>query len=96
MDYTILPSNYDAFGMVVAESLQCGTPVITCVNVGAHPLVTSDCGIVMPDNLPKTIHETLLSLKKDQFSVPLDICHIHRLDIQHHIAQLVAIAAEIR
>src|SRR5262249_50689532 len=35
----VLPSRFDAFGMVVAEAIACGTPVIVSNMVGAKELV---------------------------------------------------------
>jgi len=38
-DCLVLPSRNDSFGMVVAEALACGTPVIVSEMVGAKDLV---------------------------------------------------------
>ena len=47
-DATVLPSVYEAFGQVVAESLFCGTPVIVSEMVGAKEIMVNGCGTVLP------------------------------------------------
>ncbi len=39
VDCLLLPSRYDAFGMVVAEAMACGTPAIVSHNTGAKVMV---------------------------------------------------------
>ena len=46
-DCTILPTRDDPFGLVVAESIRCGTPVITSVFAGAAEVMSEHDGIVI-------------------------------------------------
>jgi UDP-glucose:(heptosyl)LPS alpha-1,3-glucosyltransferase len=49
-DAFVFPSRYDPFGMVVAEALACGVPVVTSRVAGASELVTQGVnGIVVGD-----------------------------------------------
>jgi glycosyltransferase involved in cell wall biosynthesis len=64
VDYTILPSHYEAFGLVIPESLQCGTPVITTREVGAAELLSDQDGIILDDNQPATIAATIRNLSR--------------------------------
>jgi UDP-glucose:(heptosyl)LPS alpha-1,3-glucosyltransferase len=49
-DVFVLPTPYDAFGMVITEAMACGLPVITTPQAGAAELVTSGVhGYVVPD-----------------------------------------------
>jgi glycosyltransferase involved in cell wall biosynthesis len=48
-DVLVLPSYFDSFGMVVAEAMACGLPVIVTENVGAKEMVTPEVnGQVVP------------------------------------------------
>lgn len=88
VDFTILPSHYEAFGLVIPESLQCLTPVITTKAVGAAELLSEDDGIIMKDNLPETIMETVAGLIGKQFTVSANFAEKHRLTIEQHIADI--------
>lgn len=60
-DCFVLPSRLDSFGMVVAEALACGTPVIVSEFVGAKMLVHEGInGWVIPDNSPDVLAERML------------------------------------
>ncbi len=88
VDFTILPSDYEAFGLVIPESLQCLTPVITTMNVGSAHLLSEKEGIRMENNLPETIHHTLEKLTKNSFTVSSNFASTHGLTIQQHIADI--------
>jgi glycosyltransferase involved in cell wall biosynthesis len=88
VDFTILPSHYEPFGLVLPESLQCGTPVITTRDVGAAELLSERDGIVMRDNGPETIVQTLSALDRNRFSVEPDFASRHRLRIDQHIEDI--------
>lgn len=42
LDIFVYPAKFEEFGMVVAEALAMGTPVITTQNVGAHEILTDE------------------------------------------------------
>lgn len=87
VDFTILPSYYEPFGLVVPESVQCGTPVIVTKNVGAAELLTDQEAIFLPDNNPETIAKTLRQLDRG-FQVEPGFAGKHRLDIDQHIQEI--------
>jgi len=45
-DVFVAPSLIEPFGMVILESMSCGTPVVTC-NIGGIPEVIGDCGLLV-------------------------------------------------
>jgi len=49
VDYLVFPSHQDSFGLVLAEAMASGLPIITTRSVGASDLVTPDCGFVLDD-----------------------------------------------
>jgi glycosyltransferase involved in cell wall biosynthesis len=58
-DVLVFPTLSDGFGMVVAEALAHGLPVITTDQAGAVDLVTQDNGLIVPAANPQAIAEAL-------------------------------------
>ena len=83
VDYTILPSHYEPFGLAVVESLECGTPVIVTRNVGASELLSDDEAVILDNNNPETIVQALLTLENK--SVEPGFVQRKGLSIAHHI-----------
>jgi glycosyltransferase involved in cell wall biosynthesis len=46
-DFIVLPSRYESFGNVAAESIACGTPVMVTDQCGISPLVDDNAGLVV-------------------------------------------------
>ncbi len=95
VNYTILPSHYEPFGLVIPESLQCGTPVITTKEVGAAELLSQHDGIIMKNNHPETLIATIRNLDTT-LSVAPDFAGRHRLTITQHIADIKALSPSLR
>lgn len=95
VNFTILPSDYEAFGLVVPESLQCGTPVIVSRNVGAAELLTEEEAVFLPDNRPETIMNAIMHLD-DRFSVPPDFAGRHNLTVDQHVTAIKNLACRNR
>lgn len=48
-DLFVNPSRAETFGLVTAEALSCGTPVVAYNNSGSAELVAPQCGALVPD-----------------------------------------------
>lgn len=48
-DVCLNATRYETFGMVTAEALCCGTPVVVYANTATQEMVTPDVGIAVPD-----------------------------------------------
>ena len=78
---TVLPAIWEPYGMVLAESLACGTPVVGCDHAGISDVITNDAvGALFrsdslhgePDN-PEGLAEALLkalALARDPGTIP--------------------------
>ncbi len=87
VDYTILPSHYEAFGLVIPESMTCGTPVVATAQVGATELLADEPSVVLPDNKPATIAAAIQELTPG-VRVPAGFAQRHGLDIDQHISRI--------
>ncbi len=83
VDYVVLPSSYEPFGLVVAEALQCGTPVLVSRGVGAAELLAADEGVVVADNRPATLEAAIRGLHR--MRVRPGFARRNGLDIVRHI-----------
>jgi len=62
----VLPSIEDGFGMVMAQAMACGLPIIATMNTGARDLFTDNVeGFIVPIRSPEAIREKLLQLYQD-------------------------------
>ncbi len=91
VDYSILPSRYEPFGLVIIESLQCGTPVLVTRGAGVSELLTNEEGVILDDNRPETIRQAILNLTARQ--VRPDFVQRHGLGIAEHIERIKALGA---
>jgi glycosyltransferase involved in cell wall biosynthesis len=58
-DVLVFPTLSDGFGMVVAEAMAHGLPVITTDQAGAADLVNADNGLIVPAADPKSLTDAL-------------------------------------
>lgn len=89
VDFTILPSYYEPFGLVIPESIQCGTPVIISDRVGAKDLVTQDEGIIFSEITPQAIAQAILMARARCFNIVPNFAEIHGLTVEKHIKAII-------
>lgn len=87
-DYTLLPSKYEPFGLVVPESLACGTPVIVSKYTGAAELLSAGDGIILDDISADGVYNTLLEIEQKKFDVRAGFIDRNSLSIDEHILQI--------
>jgi glycosyltransferase involved in cell wall biosynthesis len=58
-DVLVFPTLSDGFGMVIAEALAHGLPVVTTDQAGAADLITPDSGLIVPAANPTAIADAL-------------------------------------
>jgi len=92
VDYTILPAHYEPFGLVVAESLQCQTPVILSKFVGALELCTDAEAIVIDAITPQQIVAAIRKAHKERKLVEPLFAERNGLTIPEHIKQINQLA----
>jgi teichuronic acid biosynthesis glycosyltransferase TuaC len=51
----VLPSRRESLGMVLAEALACGTPVVATRSGGPEDIVTPDVGVLVPTDDPEAL-----------------------------------------
>lgn len=64
-DAFVLPSVWEPFGMVLAEAMAVGKPVIGCSIGGIPEIVTPECGFVVPPRDPEAMADKLFKLASD-------------------------------
>lgn len=87
-DITILPSHYEPFGLVVIESIACGTPVIISQFVGAKDLISSEEGIILDDLSPDSIAKAIELAAAKKYNIRTDFVKHMQLTIKGHITVL--------
>jgi glycosyltransferase involved in cell wall biosynthesis len=64
-DLYVSSSRKEGFGLTVAESIACGTPVLSTKSGGPEEIITEETGkLTSIKNLDKSLKNTLMSLKK--------------------------------
>lgn len=70
-DLLVNPSSFETFGLVTAEAMACGTPVVAYRNTGTAELVTEACGVLVDnqnvEKLIEAVRHVLSRSKTDYF-----------------------------
>ncbi|WP_018300403.1 glycosyltransferase family 4 protein [Fangia hongkongensis] len=87
-DVTLVPSIYEPFGLVVAESLATGTPVILSKETGARVLVNDNNSITLENNSPEAITKAVLHTKDKKWQLEHDFAQKSKLTWDEHISEI--------
>lgn len=88
-DFTIHPSRYEAFGQVIAESLQSLTPVLISRNVAAKELLREGEGVVVQDFRASTWERAVRDALDTSFHVEPGFAERHQISLEHHMQVLL-------
>ena len=90
-DCTLVPSIYEPFGLVIIESLQCGTPVIISKEVGAQALVAKSEGIILEERSPDAIKNAILEMNTKPYIIEPSFIKRNNLTWSDHTDKIEAL-----
>ena len=67
-----MPSRFETFGVVFAEAMYMGKPVIASITGGPDSFVTKETGILVPVNDTKAVVEAMIKIKHNYNSYNSD------------------------
>ena len=98
-DVCMLCSKMETFGVVLAEALSCGTPVIGGNIGGATDIINKDNGILVPIDNPIALTEAMKEMIEEPEKYDADKIRkdaIARFDVKVVIAKLVEIYQDVK
>lgn len=67
-DAFVLPSRFEAFGIVLIEAMACGLPLVATRSGGPDDIVTKECGLLCepddPGSLAESLHQMVLGFER--------------------------------
>ncbi|MBK9292264.1 MAG: glycosyltransferase family 4 protein [Bacteroidetes bacterium] len=88
-DALLHPSVYEPYGQIVAEALQCGTPVIISDKVGAAEIVQSTEGLILAHNQPEQWIEAISNFDRETFSIPANFAQTRKITLEDHMEAML-------
>lgn len=88
-DLMVLPSHYDGFGLVVIESLACGTPVVISKMTGAVDVIDDRSGIILNEISSQDIEKAIVEASTRNFQIDPDFLRSHQLTVSQHIDRVL-------
>ncbi len=87
-DLTLLPSQYEPFGLAAVESVQCGTPVVLSPHVGAGELMDDAIALKMESLTAENLKANILKAFENKLDIDFNFAQKNRLTLQSHIKQI--------
>lgn len=88
-DALLHPSVYEPYGQIVAEALQCGTPVIISDQVGASELVNEQEGIILSPYKSAEWLEAINHFKRSDFAISSTFALDKKITLNHHMEAMM-------
>ena len=63
-DVLVVPSRYEALGLVAVEAMFAGVPVVAA-EVGGLPEAVGDCGVLVPTERPDLLADAVVDLSRN-------------------------------
>jgi len=95
-DFCVLPSVYEPFGQVVAESIFCGTPVLISHMVGAKEIVSEREGRVIYSYSPEEWISAIRSATQQKFTIDPDFGAHKKIRLEDHMNLLLKLVERKR
>lgn len=93
VDCTVLPSRYEPFGLVIAESLQCGTGVIVTHSAGVAELLSAEDGLCVESEDAIALEAALRRMCDAPLVPRADFAGRNKLERSLHVDALVEIGS---
>lgn len=87
-DVTLLPSQYEPFGLAAAESVQCGTPVVLSPYVGAGELMSNSEAFKMKELTIECLENSIIKAFEDRLCIEYSFAQKAGLVLSSHIESL--------
>ncbi len=88
-DLLVLPSYFEPFGLVVAEALACGTPVLVSRASGVSPLVGEGEGLILEEQSLDALKNLLQQARATPFKVAPGFIERQGLKLNTHVSRLL-------
>lgn len=93
-DLMVLPSYFEPFGLVVAQALECGTPVLVSKRSGISSLLATDESIILENQTVEALKTALLAAKTKSFKIDPGFVNRKSLGLIQHVDQLLHAATK--